>query len=72
MNEKQCIEKLTQLFTEEESIKEQVKEVADEAKESGLDVAPLKAIAKAIVANKVDELKEKSEALIRLVDVARS
>ena len=72
MNEKQCIEKLTRLFTEEESIKEQVKEIADEAKSSGLDVGPLKAIAKAVVANKVDELKEKSEALIRLVDVARS
>ena len=72
MTEKDCIEKLTRLFTQEESIKEEVKEVADEAKVSGLDVAPLKAIAKAIVANKVDELKEKSEALIRLVAVARS
>jgi uncharacterized protein (UPF0335 family) len=57
---------------EEESLKEEIKGVADDAKESGLDVAPLKAIAKAVVANKVDELKEKSEALIRLVDIARS
>ena len=72
MTEKDCIAKLVKLFTEEESIKESIKEIADEAKSSGLDVAPLKAIAKAIVANKVDELKEKSEALIRLVDVARS
>lgn len=72
MTEKDAIAKFTRLFTEEESLKESIKEVADEAKESGLDVAPLKAIAKAVVANKVDELKEKSEALIRLVDVARS
>lgn len=72
MTEKDAIAKFTRLFTEEESLKEEIKAVADEAKESGLDVAPLKAIAKAVVANKVDELKEKSEALIRLVDVARS
>lgn len=72
MTEKDTIAKFVRLFTEEESLKEEVKAVADEAKESGLDVAPLKAVAKAIVANKVDDLKEKSEALIRLVDVARS
>ena len=72
MNEKDCIAKLVKLFTEEESIKESVKEIADEAKSSGLDVAPLKAIAKAIVANRVDELKEKSETLIRLVEVSRN
>ena len=39
MNEKDCIAKLVKLFTEEESIKESVKEIADEAKSSGLDVA---------------------------------
>lgn len=72
MQEKEAIAKFVKLFTEEESLKEEIKGVADEAKESGLDVAPLKAIAKAIVANKVDELREKSEALIRLVDIARS
>lgn len=72
MTEKDAIAKFTRLFTEEESLKEAIKEVADEAKESGLDVAPLKALAKAVVANKVDELKEKSETLLRLVDVARS
>lgn len=72
MTEKDAIAKFTRLFTEEESLKEEIKAVADEVKESGLDVAPLKAIAKAIVSNRVDELKEKSEALIRLVDVARS
>jgi uncharacterized protein (UPF0335 family) len=72
MQEKEAIAKFVKLFMEEESLKEEIKGVADDAKESGLDVAPLKAIAKAVVANKVDELKEKSEALIRLVDIARS
>lgn len=72
MTEKDAIAKFTRLFTEEESLKEEIKAVADEAKESGLEVAPLKALAKAVVANKVDELKEKSETLLRLVDVARS
>ena len=54
MTEKDAIAKFTRLFTEEESLKEEIKAVADEAKESGLDVAPLKAIAKAIVANRLD------------------
>lgn len=72
MTEKDVIEKFVRLFTEEDSLKEQIKDVADEAKEEGLDVAALKAISKAIVASKVDKLKEKSENLIRLVDVARS
>lgn len=72
MTEKDAIAKFTRLFTEEESLKEEIKAVADEAKESGLDVAALKAISKAIVANRLDELKEKSEALIRLVGVSRS
>lgn len=72
MTEKEAIAKFTRLFTEEESLKEEIKAVADDAKESGLDVSALKSISKAIVANKVDELQEKSEALIRLVQVARS
>lgn len=72
MQEKEAIAKFVKLFTEEESLKEEIKGVADDAKESGLDVSALKAVAKAIVSNKVDELKEKSENLIRLTTVARS
>lgn len=72
MQEKEAIAKFTRLFTEEQSLKESIKEVADEAKESGLEVPVLKAIAKAIVDNKVEELKQKSENTLRLVEVARS
>ena len=72
MQEKDAIAAFTRLFTEEDSLKEEIKSVADDAKAAGLEVAVLKAIAKAIVADKVDELLEKSNSTIRLVDVARS
>lgn len=72
MIEKDTIAKFVRLFMEEESLKEQIKEIADEAKAADLDVASLKAVAKAVAAGKVDELKEKSESLLRLADVARS
>ena len=70
MTEKEAIEKFVKLFMEEESLKEQIKEVADEAKEEGFAVASLKAVAKAIVASKVDELIEKSESVLRLAELS--
>jgi uncharacterized protein (UPF0335 family) len=70
--EKDTIAKFVKLFIQEESLKEEIKQIADEAKEAGLEPALLKAVAKAIANNKVDELKEKSESTLRLVDVARS
>ena len=70
--EKDTIAEFVKLFTEEESLKEQIKDVADKAKEAGFDVACLKAVAKAIVADKVDDVAEKSENILRLVQVARS
>jgi len=70
--EKDIIAKLVKLFMEEDSLKEQIKGVADDAKEAGFEPAILKAVAKAVANGKVDELKEKSESTLRLVDVARS
>jgi uncharacterized protein (UPF0335 family) len=70
MTEKEAIEKFVKLFMEEESLKEQIKEVADEAKEEGYAVTSLKAVAKAIVTSKVDELIEKSESVIRLAELS--
>ena len=67
--EKNYIDQFVKLFMEEESLKEQIKDVADKAKEDELNVQGLKVVAKAIVANKVDELKEKSEAIIRLTEL---
>jgi uncharacterized protein (UPF0335 family) len=70
MTEKDAIEKFVKLFMEEESLKEQIKEVADEAKGEGFAVASLKAVAKAIATSKVDELIEKSESVLRLAELS--
>jgi uncharacterized protein (UPF0335 family) len=71
MNQKEAIAKLVSLFTEEESLKEQIAEVKSEAKESGMNAVVLASVAKAIVANKVDELLEKSESTLEAIEVAR-
>ena len=70
--EKDYIAKLTNLFMQEESISEEVKELKTEIKDAGFDAANLAAVAKAIVKNKVDDLREKSEAVVRLIEVSRS
>ena len=70
--EKDYIAKLTSLFMQEESISEEVKELKTEIKDAGFDSVGLAAVAKAIVKNKVDDLKEKSEAVMRLIEVSRS
>ena len=72
MQAKEAIAKLVKLFTEEESISEQVKEVKDEIKESGHDGTVLSAVAKAIVKNKVDDLVDKSNAMLAAIDISRS
>lgn len=72
MTDKECIAALVRLYTEEESLTEQVKEVKTEAKEAGFDPAVLSAVAKAIVKNKVDELIAKSESTLAAIDVSRS
>jgi cell division septum initiation protein DivIVA len=71
MNQKEAIAKLVSLFTEEESLKEQIAEVKSEIKESGMNAVVLASVAKAIVANKVDELLEKSESTLEAIEVAR-
>jgi uncharacterized protein (UPF0335 family) len=72
MNKKDAIAKLVRLYSEEQSLAEQIKEVKTEAKESGLEPAILSAVAKAIVNNKVDELKKKSDEILETITVARS
>lgn len=72
MQKKEAIAKLVRLYSEEQSLAEQIKEVKTEAKESGLEPAILSAVAKAIVSNKVDDLKKKSNEIIETIDVARS
>lgn len=72
MQKKEAIAKLVRLYTEEQSLAEQIKEIKTEAKESGLEPAILSAVAKAIVSNKVDELKKKSDDILETINVARS
>ena len=72
MQSKEYIAAAVDIFTQIESLNEQLKELKAEAKESELDVPALTAAAKAIVAGKCDELVEKSEAIIEAVNIARS
>lgn len=72
MNQKEAIAKLVRIYTEEQSLAEEVKEIKDSAKEAGLDASIISAVAKAIVKDKVDELKEKSDEILKAIEVARS
>lgn len=71
-NQKETIAKLVKLFTEQQSLNEDIKQVKDDAKSSGLDPAILSNVAKAIVNNEVDKLLAKSESTIEAVNVSRS
>lgn len=72
MNQKEAIEKLVRIYTQEQSLAEEAKDIKDEAKESGLDPAIVSAVAKAIVKNKVDELKAKSDEILKAINISRS
>jgi uncharacterized protein (UPF0335 family) len=72
MNQQEAISQLVKLYIEEGSLAEQIKDIKDEAKASGLNPTILSSVAKAIANNKVDELKEKSEELLKTISVARS
>ena len=72
MNAKEAIGKMVKILTEIDSLNEDLKEIKDEAKASELNVAVLSAVAKAIVGNKVDELKTKSNDVLDAIEVARS
>lgn len=72
MNQKDAIAKLVRFYTQEQSLAEEIKEVKDEAKESGLDPTIISAVAKAIVKDKVDDLRVKSDEIIKAIAVSRS
>jgi uncharacterized protein (UPF0335 family) len=72
MNQKEAISKLVRIYTQEQSLAEEAKDIKDQAKESGLDPAIVSAVAKAIVKNKVDELKAKSDEILKAIDISRS
>lgn len=72
MNQKEAIAKLVRIYTEEQSLAEEAKEIKDEAKESGLNVTAIVTVAKAIVANKVDDLITKTESILETINISRS
>lgn len=72
MNSKDAIAKLVRLYTQEQSLDEEIKEVKDQAKAAGLNPSILSAVAKAVVKGVVDELIEKSELTLEAIQVARN
>ena len=72
MNSKEAIAKLVRIYTQEQSLAEEAKEIKDAAKESGLNVTAVVTVAKAIVANKVDDLVTKTESILETINISRS
>ena len=72
MNTKEAISSLVKLYTAEQSLAEEIKDIKDVAKDSGLDPAILSAVAKAIVKNKVDDLISKSDEILKAIQLSRS
>lgn len=72
MSVKDGIAKLVRLYTEEESLSEQIKDVKDAIKEGGGDATIAAAVAKSMVKGKTDDLLAKSETTIDFIELARS
>jgi len=72
MQAKEAIAKMVKVMTQIDSLNEDLKGIKDEAKEAGLAVAIIAAVAKSIVGNKVEELKDKSNETLEMIAVARS
>lgn len=63
------IERLVPIFQNIEDLNQDVKAILDEAKEQGIENASdLSKIAKAIVKDKLEELKDKTEDLLTLIE----
>lgn len=72
MTNKEFVNTAVKLLIEMEPLNEQLKELKKEAKAQNLDVTELSAIAKAMAFAKTDELMEKSETIIELIEDIRS
>ncbi len=68
MDRKQAVAKLVKLYMEEQSLLEQIKEIKDGVKSSGLNPAIVSAVAKSIVLGKSSELKQKSEEIVETLE----
>ena len=65
-----ALERFIQLFREEESLKEDQANLAEEAKAQNIEVAPIKAAAKLIASEKYAAYREKQEAIFEVLDRA--
>lgn len=72
MQAKDFVNKAANLLVEIDALNEQLKDLKAEAKESELDVPVLVTAAKALVANKADEVIEKNQAVIEAIETYRS
>lgn len=72
MTPKEAISKLVKVYMEEESLKETIKDLKQDIKESGLNPVVLSTVAKSVVANKIEDLVEKSEETLAAIEVSRS
>lgn len=63
MTNTEVIDQLVTLYVQQDVFAQQAKEVADAAKEAGLDHKALVAIAKAKAKDKLEDLKERTDAL---------
>lgn len=70
LTKKEAIEKMVDILTAMDAYNEALKQVKDDCKESGLDAVLLTAVAKAIVNDKLDDLKIRSENLLEIIDEA--
>ena len=68
MTNNEVIEKLIPIYTEIDLLTQDAKQVLADAKDSGLDSPALSKVAKAKVQQKLEELKEKTDALSDLID----
>lgn len=72
MTNKEFVNAAVKLLIEMDSLNEQLKELKTEAKAQNLDVTALSTVAKAMAFAKTDELMEKSETIIELIEDIRS
>jgi len=71
-SQKDIVNRLVRLYSEQDSINEQVREVKDEAKKIGYKSALLAKVAKAICAAKTGELLAQSEEIQEIIEEVRS
>lgn len=72
MQVREAVSKMVNLLVQIESLNEELKEIKEEAKESGLNPSVLIAVAKATVAGKLEELEDKSESTLKAIAESKS